>query len=250
MFENILDPVFRPLLELGYFWAIVILSFVLTFLITIVYKFTTNQKLMKSMKAEMKKLQKEAKAFKNNPSKAMAHQKKLMEKNMQYMKHSLKPTLYTFIPIIIIFGWLNANLAYHPIQPETEFDVNVYFKEGTLGEIYLEAVPDNLTFISNSTQEIEQGMVSWTLKGPEGEYLLAFTYNDREYHKDVIISEENRYAPIQKDIKDSNITKIEIDNKKVRPFGRFFGLNPGWLGAYIILSLVFSFALRKILKIS
>lgn len=250
MFEGILDPIFRPLLQLGHFWAIVILAFVLTLLITIVYKFTTDQKLMKSMKKEMKKLQKEAKAFKNNPSKAMAHQKKLMEKNMQYMKHSLKPTLYTFIPIIIIFGWLNANLAYYPITPGSEFDVSIHFKQGAFGNVSIESMPE-LTIISDSTQSIgDDYMAAWTLKGVEGEYLLTFKYDSREYHKDLVISSKKRYAPPTESFKDSNVESIQIDYKKVRPFGNFFGLNPGWLGAYIILSLIFSFALRKAMNIT
>lgn len=251
MFEKILDPVFRPLLDLGYLWTIVILSFILTLLITLVYKFATNQVLMKKLKAEMKGLQKEAKALRDNPKKAMVHQKKLMEKNMQYMKHSLKPTLYTFIPIIIIFGWLNANLAYYPITPDTEFDVSVYFKEGSYGEIslVLENTPE-LILLSDAVQEVGSDYsTSWTLIGVEGDYLLNFKFGNREYNKDLIISDE-KYAPPEEVIKNSEISKIKIQNKKVRPFGRFLGLNPGWLGAYILLSLLFSFSLRKILKIS
>ena len=37
-----------------------------------------------------------------------------MEKNMKYMMHSFKPTLYTLIPILIIFGWIRK--AYEGVQ--------------------------------------------------------------------------------------------------------------------------------------
>ncbi|MBU0471434.1 MAG: DUF106 domain-containing protein [Nanoarchaeota archaeon] len=76
MFENLLNPIFKPLLSLGFFWAILIISFVLTFLITMVYKYTTDQELMKRLKKEMKEMQKELKKLSSNPQKAMSHQKK------------------------------------------------------------------------------------------------------------------------------------------------------------------------------
>ena len=38
----------------------------------------------------------------------MEVQKLAMEKNMKYMLQSLKPTLFTFIPIIFIFSWLRT----------------------------------------------------------------------------------------------------------------------------------------------
>jgi len=250
MFESVLNPIFAPLLSFGYFWAILIISFVLTLLITLVYKYTTNQDLMKKLKSDMKKLQNEMKKFKDNPSKVMAHQKKIMSKNMEYMKHSLKPTLFTFIPIIIIFGWLNANLAYLPIQPDSQFQIFADFKEGSFGNISLEVLP-KITFLSNQTQTVVNNKVSWSLQGPKGNYQMKLTYGNREFQKDLIISSDN-YAQPDTIVKDSELTKISIANNKVKPLGSLsiFGWMPGWLGTYIIFSLIFSFGLRKLMNLS
>ncbi|MFC2136002.1 EMC3/TMCO1 family protein [Bacteroidota bacterium] len=251
MLEGLLNPVFNPLLDLGYFWAILIISFVLTLLITLIYKYVTDQELMKSLKTEMKELQKELKQLtKTNPSKAMAHQKKVMEKNMQYMKHSFKPTLYTFIPIIIIFGWLNSHMAYIPIEPNTPFIVTAEFAEGTFGEVSLSALPE-LNITSEAIQEIENSQASWTISGDEGEYLLKVIYDNREFEKDLLITSEREYAEPIKAIKDSNLKKIVVGNEKVLPFHDIgLNVNLSWIWTYIILSLVFSFGLRKLLKIS
>jgi uncharacterized membrane protein (DUF106 family) len=251
MFENLLNPIFGPLLKTGFFWTILIMSFLLTLLITIIYKYATDQTLMKKLKSEMKELQKELKLLKDNPQKAMAHQKKIMEKNMQYMKHSFKPMIYTFIPIIIVFGWMNTHLAYMPIEPNTEFIVSAEFKEGTFGEVTLDALPE-LNIISEQMQEIQDGKASWILSGEEGEYILKLVFNNREFEKDLFISSTDDYAQPVKKVKDSLMTKINIHNEKVKPLGSFsiFGWRPGWLGTYIIFSLIFSLALRKVLKIS
>ena len=34
--------------------------------------------------------------------------KKAMSKNLELMKHSMKPTIFTFIPIILIFSWMRT----------------------------------------------------------------------------------------------------------------------------------------------
>lgn len=251
MLEKILDPIFNPLLGLGYFWFILIVAFILTLMITLIYKFTTDQILMKKLKAEMKTLQKEMKTLAHNPKKAMVHQKKLMQKNMNYMKHSLKPTLYTFIPIIIIFGWLNSHLAYLPIEPGNEFLMSIEFKEGTFGDVSLDVIPE-LNILSERTQIIQDNYASWTLSGEQGAYQMTISFGNRQFEKDLMISSENNYATPITTIKDSNLKKLEIHNEKVRPLGNFslFGWKPGWLGTYIILSLIFSLVMRKILKIS
>ena len=72
----------------------------ITLLITLIYKFTTDQDLMKQLKAELKELQAEMKALKSEPEKAMEVQKRAMQTNMKYMMQSMKATLFTFIPII------------------------------------------------------------------------------------------------------------------------------------------------------
>lgn len=110
-FNTALHFVLKPFLLLPPFWAIVMLSFFIALLTTLIYKWTTNQSVMKELKQEIKTLQEQAKQLKEQPDKAMEIHKKVMETNMQYMSHSMKPTLITFLPIIIIFGWMQKNFA-------------------------------------------------------------------------------------------------------------------------------------------
>tara|TARA_Y100000310_G_C20425423_1_gene688818 strand:- start:9 stop:455 length:447 start_codon:yes stop_codon:yes gene_type:complete len=108
-FSDIISPVMDPLMaSLPTPYNLVLVSFLITGSITLVYKFITDQNLMKELKAEMKDLQKQMKQLKDNPEKMMAVQKQVMEKNMKYMMQSLKPTLITLIPILFIFNWLRT----------------------------------------------------------------------------------------------------------------------------------------------
>jgi uncharacterized membrane protein (DUF106 family) len=105
--DSFFNSIFGPLIKaVGYRWSLVIISFILTLLITLAYKVLTKQELMKSLKAELKLLQQELKKVKDHPEKFTRINKQLMEKNLQYFKQSLKPMAITFIPIIIVFGWM------------------------------------------------------------------------------------------------------------------------------------------------
>ena len=131
--QSFLDPVLNPLLGLSPLIIVAVMSFVITVLITIIYKFTTKQDLMKQLKEEMKELQKASKELRSDPAKAMDVQKKAMEANLKYMSHSLKPTIITFIPVIIIFSWMSSHFAFNAINPGQEFSVEMLFEKGTAG---------------------------------------------------------------------------------------------------------------------
>lgn len=247
VFEKIVDPIFAPLLKLPELWAIIIISIIMTVLITMVYKWMTDQHLMKTLKEDMKKFRDQMKQFKEDPKKVMEIQKRAMETNMKYMMHSMKPTLITFIPIIIMFGWLNGHLAYLPITPDSEFTTTAMFEKGTEGQIELVA-PEEIEIISEPEQEIKEKEARWKLKGPGGNYLLEYNFKDSTYTKDLLITEKQQYVEPEKKIGEDGLKTIKIDNEKLKPLN-LFGWRLGWLGTYIIFSIVFSISLRKILKI-
>lgn len=248
VFESLLNPILSPLLMLNPALGIGLISILISLVITIVYKYVTDQNLMKSLKTEMKALQKEMKELKDHPEKAMKVQKQAMETNMKYMMHSMKPTLFTMLPIILIFGWLNAHMAYYPLHPEQEFTATINFDKGTTGTIELLT---DLEIIGDTKKGIEDGSVIFTLKGPKGEYLLDFKKDDKSYTKEVLITDKREYAKVEEVIKKDGIKTIKLSNAAVKPFGNFslFGWHPGWLGTYIIFSIIFSSLLRKWMKI-
>ncbi len=260
MVFNFLDPIMSPLLALHPFLAIVLVAFLLSVMITYIYKWTTDQKKMKSMKDKMKKYQKLMKENRDKPEKMMKIQKKAMSYNMEYMKMSMKPTLFTFIPIIIIFGWLSANFAYIGISPGEEFTVNAYFDESFEGSAELSVVPQNqgLSLVSPAQKEVTENKVSWDISTDrEGIYTLQFQAGDEKKEKEVMISEDNKYKEPEAKYKGNIIKKVEVELEEVKPMQDipllkdiFWIGNFGWLGTYILFSIIFSISIRKLLKIS
>jgi len=85
--------------------SLVILSFIITLGLTLIYKYFSDQKEIKASKDKIKELQEKIKGEKD-AEKLMAYQKEMLEVNMKHMRHSMKPMLLTFIPLIFIFMWL------------------------------------------------------------------------------------------------------------------------------------------------
>lgn len=227
----------NPLILIGIF------SLIISLLINLIYKFTTNQELMKKLKEEIKESQQEMKKLRDNPKKMTEVQKKAMEKNLVYMKHSFKPTLYTFIPLILIFSWFNGHLAYAPLLPNQTFNVVVYSDY----HVNLSTVPE-LEIVNE--EKIKEGSV-FTLKGEAGYYTMWYDADGDRVSQDIMITEKQEYEKPLVKFKNSKIKSAEVSHEKLMPFGDFslFGWHPGWVGTYIIFSLVFSMFLRKIMKI-
>jgi len=204
---------------------------------------------MRILKEDMKKFRNKMKQFKDDPDKMMKMQKESMEKQMQYMKQSFKPMFITFLPIILIFGWLNANFAFEPITPGEMFEINAILENDISGDVTLTAIPiDGINFDSKQTQTIEDGKVSWNLSGESGEYLLEFSIGEDKVQQDLIITVEQRYAKVQALHTDSPFKQTNIDNDKLVLF-KIFGIKVTWLWGYIIFIMIFSSVLRKIFKV-
>ncbi len=114
--HSILDPSLGVLLNFNIFWGMAIILAVLSLLMTLIQKYTTNQKELKVMKEEQKKLQEEAKKYKNHPEKLMELNQKQFEFMGKMMKESMGSIVYTTIPIILLFRWFGDYFAQEAIK--------------------------------------------------------------------------------------------------------------------------------------
>ena len=247
VFESFVDPIFRPLLALPPFWAVLIISLALALLTTLVYKWFTDQEKMKGLKDEIKGLQQRMKEHKEHPETMLSIQKEAMQKNLEYMKHSFKPMLITFLPPIVIFGWLNATLAYAPLLPGHEFTVEAEVYGSGIGELEL-LVPEKVILRSESVQQVQQGKAAWQLSGEAGEYLLQVRAGNEIQVKKVRITEEQQYESPVQEYQESVIRKVSVRQEKLTVLN-LFGWRMGWLITYILVSIIATTVLRKLLRL-
>lgn len=250
-YYDFLNILFAPLLKSSPLLAIIIISFIFSLLSLLITKYATNQNSLKAIKERTDEYRKKIKELRKDSSKSAELQKNILEMNklaMEQMRHSFKPLIFTSIPIILLLiPWMSSVFAYESIKPQEEFSLTALFEQNINGHAILKAT-DGIELLDNETKEIKDGKSIWRLKGEEGSYLLEVSYDGEKQQKEVLITNDGKYAEPVKKTK-GNIKSIVAGNKKliIMPIGYkdWFG----WLGTYFIFSIIFSIVLKKAMKV-
>ncbi len=249
--DTVLTPVFGWLLRIPSIVAILFLSLLLGLVSTLLQKYLTDQAKMRRLKDDTKKLQKQMKDAqkKGEHDKMLKAQQKMMPIQMDLLRESFKPLLWTMVPFLLIFFWLSVHFAFLPVEPGVPFTVTAAFEDGVSGNATL-SVPEGFT-VDEPTKAISNGAAVWTVKGPEGEHDLTLHYAGADFTRSVLVTHEREYLPPVQQLHGS-VQSITIGNAKLLPLGpgfNLFGWQPSWIFYYIILSIPISLGLKKLLRV-
>lgn len=109
----ILDPSAGRLLNWNLYIGMFAVVALLSLITTLFQKYGTDQASLKKLKEEQKLLQEEIKKYKNHPEKMMELNKKQLEFLPKTMDITMKPTIFTFIPFILLYKWFVDFFALH-----------------------------------------------------------------------------------------------------------------------------------------
>lgn len=250
----ILDPVLGWTLLLHPFVAILAISIIVTIISNLIYKWATDQKEMKRLKDQIEVLKKEVKANRENPKKMMKSNNEMMQVNMQYMTRSLKPMLFTFIPVILVIGWMSAHFTYAPVGPSDALTVHATVGDGFAGSLVLNAPTLTTSTVTGPIvpDDDEGQAAAFAVQGPVGVHNFTITYEGKAYDGNTGVISIGENPKVQAFPGKGPIESITVDYPKKHPLGEsfnLFGWYPGWLAVYITLSVVLSIGSRKLLKI-
>mgnify|MGYP003964352121 CR=1 FL=1 len=102
-----LDPTAGALLDWNLTVGMLLIVFLLSLLITLIQKYTTDQVALRALKKQQKAMQKEMKEAKSDPKKMASLQKENMVLIPQQFKLSMGSMAYTAIPFVLFFRWFN-----------------------------------------------------------------------------------------------------------------------------------------------
>jgi len=216
-------------------------------IIILTSKLVLDQKEMKALRDHQKELQKEMKLYRNDVKKINELNKELMATSSKMFKHSIKLNIYTLIPIIILFSFLSSNFAYYPLHPNSDFNVTLTFGEDVMPSEVEIIWPEEFELISSPEENLSSLLIYGFKATTSGEYNITFKYKEREFEKDVIITSNQKYAPVTKNVVESNLKSITLSNEKMKIDLFLFKLN--WIWAYILFSLIVNSILRKLFKV-
>ena len=103
----ILNPTFGNLLNFNFLFGIILISFIITLILTLLQKFLTDQDALKNLKEEGKEIQKKMKEFRDHPDKILELQKRQFANLPKTFELTMKPLVYYSIPLILFFRWFS-----------------------------------------------------------------------------------------------------------------------------------------------
>lgn len=107
VYYGFLSAIFAPILVFPAVIAELFLAVLITFVITLFYKFLVDQNKMKSMKDEMKEMQKKIKeAQKTNPEQANKMMGDVLKLTNKQMFLNFKPMIPTMIFVFALLPWM------------------------------------------------------------------------------------------------------------------------------------------------
>jgi len=199
--------------------GIILISIVVSFILSLIYKLTTNQGELKKMNEELKELNAKFKeAQKNSDQKElMKLQSQMLQINSKKMNSTMKPMMITFLVIIPIFVF---------VFPSLYGDLTVKMDDSLQGVMKLGEVE----------REIQINENSLVLDGEEKSLDEVITVGESKFV----------FKNFDKDKSVASFKRIVVNLPISLPI---WGSNIGWLGWYILVSIPFTTVFRKTLGI-
>ena len=112
----VLNPTFGTLLNYNATIGLIIITAIMSLILTLVQKYTTNQEELRKLRAEQKILHEEMKKYKDHPEKLLELQKQQLAFMPRTMDITMGSMAYTAIPILLFFRWFYDYFAENPVK--------------------------------------------------------------------------------------------------------------------------------------
>ena len=260
---KLFDLLLLPFRSLNPWAGMAFISLLTGLLMLLIYRLTSNQSGIRRVKDKIKAHLLELRLFKENMGVTMRAQGQILRANLRYLALNLKPLLVMIVPLVLILSQLNLWFGSEPLsvgraailKVRLQPDVNVL---GT--EFSLDAPPE--IAVETPPLRIEESKeVDWRFQPrAAGRFNLTIRAGDKNYLKTVIVDGRHLDKVSSIKVKRSFLDELFYPGEKALPAdGRIkaievvypvkrlplFGLKLHWLIAYLGLSIVFGFALKK-----
>ncbi len=229
---------------------------------------TSNQKRIAETKDKLKAYVMEMWIFRNDTRVMFSAIGSVLRSNLQYLRHSLRPLVFLFIPVLVIMVQLGIRYADEPLTPGDRAVVSVRLREGTVPSVTPLALvaPEGVRVLSPALRIDSKNEVDWEIRAEgEGQHQLAFETAGGTVHKSLDVGRERRIGkigavkaranswsaflyPSEPPVpSDSVIESIHVayPHRELR----FLGLTVNWLVAFFIISVAAGFALKGVFGI-
>ena len=265
----IFDLLLSPFRELPAIWGILVASIVVSALMLLIFKYTSNQKALAAAKDGVTAGLFEIRMFNDNLPAIMRAQGSILRSNLTYLRHSLPPMLWIIPPLFFIVAQMQFHYGHRGFAPGEVELLKVELAEGAVdaeaGKPKAELmVPAGLTVETPAVWSAVESELAWRVRADEpGDYEIQVELEGETYTKTARVTDSIvRVSPVKvrgfwKELiypaeaplpKDGIVESISFAQPE-RDVGFLFW-KTHWLVVFFVLALVFMFLLRKPLGVT
>ncbi len=267
VFGGIVGAALWPFRNLSPWFGMVAVSLLTALLMLEVYKLTSNQGAIRRAKDRIKAHLLEMRLYKDNMRVTLAAQGAMVKANLAYMAANLKPLAVMIVPLVLVLAQLGLWYDRAPLRPGEETLVKARVEPAadlvSLG-LELEA-PPGLEITSPAVRIPDLSEVVWRVKAvTPGKGRFVLRSGGRAVEKSVAVGGPSMAKVSALASRGSFWRRVLYPGEPPLPPGTAvrtieilypaksltaFGLNVHWLVAYLVLSVVFGFALKGVFKV-
>ena len=262
------DAILRPFAGLHPWVGLTVVSAVTGVVMLLIFGKTSNQKKIAETKDRLKAYVMEMWIFRNDTIVMFSAIGSVLRSNLQYLRHSLRPLVFLFIPVLVIMVQLGIRYADEPMMPGDTAVVVVKLKAGVVAsqtELGLVA-PTGVRVISPALRIDSKSEVDWEIVAEQpGHHQLALQTPGGVVHKSLVVGPTRRIGkvgaikaranswgaflyPSEPPIAGESIIEsiqVTYPHRELK----FLGFTVNWLLAFFIISVAAGFALKGVFGI-
>ncbi len=260
---KLFDVLLLPFRSLNPWAGMAFISFLTGLLMLFIYRLASNQAGIRVVKARIKAHLLELRLYKDNMSVTMRAQGRILGANLRYLALNLKPLLVMIVPLVLILAQLNLWFGAEPLAVGRPAILKVKLKPDVdllATEFSVEAPPE--VAVETPPLRLEEPKeVDWRIRPVSaGRFEIGIKAGERVYRKKVFVAGRplEKVSPLK--VKSSLLDEVLYPGEKPLPGDSrvesieiihpakklsLFGLRLHWLIAYLGLSIIFGFALKK-----
>ncbi len=266
--RRLFDAALYPFRELHPLVGLTVVSLVVGIGMLLVFKATSNQEKLGAVKRKIHAGLFEIRLFNDDLRAILRAQGDILRHNLTYIRLSAVPLLWMIVPFVLIVAQLQFHYGYRGLEPGAQTLVKVELAEAGDGRPAIElTAPEGITIEAGPVWIPPLRELSWRISARRpGDYELALTAGGETYTKSVRVSDAVvRRSPVRLEPGFVNqlLYPAEDPLPASAPIRAVTVTYPegnagieGWEGEwtwmilFILLSIVFAFALRKPLKVT
>jgi hypothetical protein len=255
------DVLLLPFRSLPPIVGLVVVSLVVSILILLVFKKTSNQARLEAVKRQIHACLFELRLFSDDLPAILRAQGEILKHNLRYLGLSSVPMLVMLLPLVLVIAQLQFHYGYRGLRPSEDFLVKVQLKEGRADARPAASldVPGGLALMTPPVWIPSERELAWRLRAErQGDYELKLRLDGQEYAKTAQVSNGvRRRSPVRLEPglvnqllypaedplpAESPVSLIAVGYPEV-PVS-VLGWSIGWIWVFFALSVGFAFALR------